>query len=65
MKVSVNLILEQYIPINPVTVGFHKCEKGHSNSLSNGLDYYLVHYIFSGKGVFRNGTDVYECNADK
>lgn len=64
MKVSINLILENYIPINPITFGFHKCNKGHSNGLPNGLDYYLVHYVFSGKGIFKNSTDTYEVGPD-
>ena len=60
MRRVVHVNLERYIPINPVTVGYEKCDKGHYNGLTAGLDFYIVHFIFSGKGCFKNATDTYE-----
>lgn len=64
MKVVYTLQLERHMPINPITVGYEKCDKGHNNGLTAGLEHYVIHFIFSGKGYFKNETDTYELSAN-
>lgn len=42
----------------PVTLGYQICEPGHSFGPSQRF-YYLVHFVFSGKGEFTNSQRTY------
>lgn len=55
MMHNVSLLNKNFSDINPLQLGWEDCEKGHSYGPAS-REYYLIHYIISGSGVFqRNG----------
>lgn len=40
--------------LNPISYGSERCEPGHAYGYAS-RDYYLIHYIMSGKGIFARG----------
>ncbi|RAV20057.1 AraC family transcriptional regulator [Paenibacillus contaminans] len=59
-----SLILQSDKPgeVTVLTSGSSQTPAGHS-IMPQILDYYLIHYVISGKGVFRNGEQRYELGA--
>lgn len=47
------LINQHFRDLNPLDVGWEKCENGYSFG-PFVRDYYLIHYVVSGTGVFRS-----------
>ena len=45
--------------INPLLFGYEKCEKSHSFGPYK-REYYLIHYVIKGKGIFERGGKKYE-----
>ena len=43
--------------INPITYGAERCEPGHS--VRSTRDFYLIHCVFSGKGIFERAGVTY------
>ncbi len=46
----------------PADAGFQDCDKGYGFG-PNVRDYYLIHYVESGKGIFKNERAEYEVKA--
>lgn len=45
--------------INPLICGYEACEKGHSFGPAS-REYYLIHYVVSGKGIYRTKRGVHQ-----
>ena len=58
------LMNKKYKEFNPVDYGEQQCEPGHSYGPAI-RKYTLIHYVFSGKGVFINQNGTYTVTAGK
>lgn len=55
MMHDISLLNKEYKEINPLICGWEDCGKGHAFGPAS-REYYLIHYIISGCGIFqRNG----------
>lgn len=55
MMYDISLLNKGFVDINPLTFGWEDCDNGHAFGPAS-REYYLIHYIISGCGVFeRNG----------
>lgn len=48
----------------PITLGYQICEPGHSFGPSQRF-YYLVHFVFKGKGEYSNSNGTYSVNENQ
>ena len=51
-----------FTDINPCDLGYQKCQSGHSYGFSI-RNYYLLHYVKSGEGIFISGDTEYKVGA--
>lgn len=58
MQISKIIINKQYKEINPTVCGLEKCESGHFYGPAV-RSYWLLHFVVSGKGVFRTSRGKY------
>jgi AraC-like DNA-binding protein len=57
MMHDVSLLSKSFTDINPLSCGWEDCENGHVFGPAS-REYYLIHYVISGCGVFqRNGQN--------
>lgn len=56
------IINRNFRDLNPTSCGFEKCKNGHQfgPSVRNS---YLIHYVFSGRGIFSTEKGTYSVNA--
>ena len=53
---------QHYLDLNPLFCGYHDCESGHAFG-PFVRDYYLIHYVRAGCGIFRRGGITYPVHA--
>lgn len=60
--VDIPIINRKFRELNPLLLGWEECLPNHSYG-PHVRDYYLIHYIQSGKGVFYNDSGVHPVEA--
>lgn len=60
MEKNINLIIRNktFRELNPIIVGYEKCEKLHSYGPAI-REYWLIHYVISGTGTVEKGDKIY------
>lgn len=58
MFFHIPLITQRFKDLNPLFVGWQDCKKGHSYGPAT-RGQYIIHYIVSGKGIFKKGETTY------
>ena len=56
--VNIPIINRKFQDINPLVFGWEDCAKGHCFG-PHIRDYYLIHYVYAGKGVLENSDGVF------
>ena len=62
MKLDIAVVNRGFRELNPLLCGFEDCKSGYSFG-PYIREYYLIHYVRSGKGVFCNRSGRYEVKA--
>jgi AraC-like DNA-binding protein len=55
---DIPLLNKGFNEINPLICGWQSCESGHSFGPAS-REYYLIHYIVSGRGIFQRNGRIY------
>lgn len=58
MQYDIPLLNKEFHDINPFICGWHYCDRGHSFGPAI-REYYLIHYILTGKGCFERAGTTY------
>ena len=58
MYAEITMNKQKYKPINPLRIGWQECEPSHAFGPRIN-EYYIIHFVESGKGYFRNETGEY------
>ena len=58
MFTKILLVNPQFKDLNPISLGFQDCKSGHKFG-PYIRDYFLIHYVKNGTGVFDNGSGQY------
>jgi len=56
---EISILNQEFQDVNPLTCGWEDCEPGHSYGPA-AREYFLIHYILSGKGYFERGGVRYD-----
>ena len=62
MTQEIMLINRGFSDINPLAAGYENCAPEHSYGPC-ARDYYMIHYVVSGKGKFKTGEKTYSLTA--
>jgi len=58
MMHNISLLNKSFKEVNPLTAGWENCDVGHAFGPAS-REYYLIHYVISGSGVFQRSGQSY------
>lgn len=64
METNISILNQDYQDLKPLVCGWEACSSRHRYGPAV-RDYYLLHYVVSGRGIFRRGGKTYSVEANR